>query len=226
MVSVRILIVEDDDPLRALLRRGLIEDGYVVDALSDGRHCDDYLAGTHYDAVVLDLNLPEEDGLSILRRMRATGHQIPVLILTARDGGADVVAGLDAGADDYLRKPFAFDELEARLRSLARRPPNRIAATLKLGDLVFDSETRQAHRGERDLLLTAKESLFLEVLMRHAGRTVTRRMLEDRLWDRDSDRVSNVLDVYARRLRKKLTEMGEPQLLHTLRGLGYRLGDP
>lgn len=226
MVSVRILIVEDDDPLRALLRRGLIEDGYVVDALADGRHCVDYLAGTHYDAVVLDLNLPEEDGLSILRRMRATGQQIPVLILTARDGGADVVAGLDAGADDYLRKPFAFDELEARLRSLARRPPNRIAATLKLGDLVFDSETRQAHRGERDLLLTAKESLFLEVLMRHAGRTVTRRMLEDRLWDRDSDRVSNVLDVYARRLRKKLTEKGEPQLLHTLRGLGYRLGDP
>jgi DNA-binding response OmpR family regulator len=226
MVSVRILIVEDDDPLRALLRRGLTEDGYVVDALADGRHCDDYLAGTHYDAVVLDLNLPEEDGLSILRRMRATGHQIPVLILTARDGGADVVAGLDSGADDYLRKPFAFDELEARLRSLARRPPNRIAATLQLGDLVFDSETRQAHRGERDLLLTAKESLFLEVLMRHPGRTVTRRMLEDRLWDRDSDRVSNVLDVYARRLRKKLTERGEPQLLHTLRGLGYRLGDP
>jgi DNA-binding response OmpR family regulator len=226
MVSVRILIVEDDDPLRALLRRGLTEDGYVVDALADGRHCDDYLAGTHYDVVVLDLNLPEEDGLSILRRMRATGHQIPVLILTARDGGSDVVAGLDAGADDYLRKPFAFDELEARLRSLARRPPNRIAATLKHGDLIFDSETRQAHRGERDLLLTAKESLFLEVLMRHAGRTVTRRMLEDRLWDRDSDRVSNVLDVYARRLRKKLTEKGEPQLLHTLRGLGYRLGDP
>jgi len=226
MVSVRILVIEDDEPLRALLRRGLCEDGYVVDALADGRHCDDYFAGTHYDAMVLDLNLPGEDGLSILRRMRATGHQIPVLILTARDGGADVVAGLDAGADDYLRKPFAFDELEARLRSLARRPPNRIVATLKLGDLVFDSETRQAHRGERDLLLTAKESLFLEVLMRYAGRTVTRRMLEDRLWDRDSDRVSNVLDVYARRLRKKLTEKGEPQLLHTLRGLGYRLGIP
>jgi DNA-binding response OmpR family regulator len=226
MVSVRILIVEDDDPLRALLRRGLIEDGYVVDALADGRHCDDFLAASHYDAVVLDLNLPQEDGLSILRRMRSAGHQIPVLILTARDGAGDVVAGLDAGADDYLRKPFAFDELEARLRSLARRPPGRIAATLKFSDLIFDSETRQAHRAGRDLLLTAKESLFLEVLMRHAGRTVTRRMLEDRLWDRDSDRVSNVLDVYARRLRKKLTEKGEPQLLHTLRGLGYRLEDP
>jgi DNA-binding response OmpR family regulator len=223
---VRILIIEDDEPLRALLRRGLCEDGYIVDALSDGRDCDEYLAGTHYDAMVLDLNLPLEDGLSILQRVRAQGHQLPVLILTARDGPSDVVAGLDAGADDYLRKPFAFDELEARLRSLARRPPNRIDTILKVGDLVFDSETRQAHRAGRDLLLTAKESLFLEVLMRNAGRTVTRRMLEDRLWDRESDRVSNVLDVYAGRLRKKLTERGEPQLLHTLRGLGYRLDVP
>jgi DNA-binding response OmpR family regulator len=223
---VRILIIEDDEPLRALLRRGLCEDGYIVDALSDGRDCDEYLAGTHYDAMVLDLNLPLEDGLSILQRVRAQGHQLPVLILTARDGPSDVVAGLDAGADDYLRKPFAFDELEARLRSLARRPPNRIDTILKVGDLVFDSETRQAHRAGRDLLLTAKESLFLEVLMRNAGRTVTRRMLEDRLWDRESDRVSNVLDVYAGRLRRKLTERGEPQLLHTLRGLGYRLDVP
>jgi DNA-binding response OmpR family regulator len=223
---VRILIIEDDEPLRALLRRGLCEDGYVVDALSDGRDCDEYLAAAHYDAMVLDLNLPLEDGLSILQRVRAGGHQLPVLILTARDGPSDVVAGLDAGADDYLRKPFAFDELEARLRSLARRPPNRVDTILKVGDLVFDSQTRQAHRAGRDLLLTAKEGLFLEVLMRNPGRTVTRRMLEDRLWDRESDRVSNVLDVYAGRLRKKLTERGEPQLLHTLRGLGYRLDLP
>jgi DNA-binding response OmpR family regulator len=223
---VRIRVVEDDEPLRALLRRGLCEDGYVVDALGDGRDLHHYLAETQYDAMVLDLNLPHEDGLSILRRIRANGHQVPVLILTARDGPANVVAGLDAGADDYLRKPFAFDELEARLRSLARRPPNRVDTVLQIGDLVFDSATRQAHRGARDLLLTAKESLFLEVLMRNAGRTVTRRMLEDRLWDRESDRVSNVLDVYARRLRKKLTECGEPQVLHTLRGLGYRLDFP
>jgi len=223
---VRVLVIEDDEPLRALVRRGLSEDGYVVDSLPDGRDCDEYLAAANYDALVLDLNLPREDGLSILRRLRAAGNHVPVLILTARDGAADVVAGLDAGADDYLRKPFAFDELGARLRSLARRPPNRIDTTLKMGDLTFDAETRQAHRGERDLMLTAKESLFLETLLRNAGRTVTRRMLEDRLWDRDSDRVSNVLDVYARRLRKKLTENGEPQLLHTLRGLGYRLEIP
>jgi len=223
---VRVLVIEDDEPLRALLRRGLSEDGYVVDALPDGRDCDEYLRAANYDALVLDLNLPREDGLSILRKIRTAGNDIPVLILTARDGAADVVGGLDAGADDYLRKPFAFDELEARLRSLARRPPHRIDTIFKMGDLEFDAETRQAHRGKRDLMLTAKESLFLEVLMRNAGRTVTRRMLEDRLWDRDSDRASNVLDVYARRLRKKLTEDGEPQLLHTLRGLGYRLESP
>ncbi len=220
---MRILVVENDDPLRELLRRGLGEDGYVVDALPDGRDCDDYLAGARYDAMVLDLNLPRENGLAILRRVRANGHRVPVLILTARDGAADVVAGLDAGADDYLRKPFAFGELEARLRSLGRRPLNWVDTVLKVGDLVFDSETREARRGARHLHLTAKEGLFLEVLMRNPGRTVTRRTLEDCLWDRESDRLSNVLDVYARRLRKKLTESGEPQVLHTVRGLGYRL---
>jgi two-component system, OmpR family, response regulator len=215
--------VEDDGPLRALLRRGLSEDGYVVDALPDGRDCSEYLASVPYDAIVLDLNLPGEDGLAILRRMRSDGHHVPVLILTARDSASDVVAGLDAGADDYLRKPFAFDELEARLRSLARRPPNRVESVLKHGDVVFDCETRQAMRGKRDLHLTVKEALFLEVLMRNPARTVTRRMLEDRLWDRESDCVSNVLDVYARRLRAKLSKNGEPPLLQTMRGLGYRL---
>ncbi|MBV8066531.1 MAG: response regulator transcription factor [Candidatus Eremiobacteraeota bacterium] len=223
---MRVLIVEDDEPLRALLLRGLGEDGYVVDAIADGRDCDAYLADGSYDVVVLDLNLPGEDGLSLLRRLRAREHRTPVLILTARDAAADVVAGLDAGADDYLRKPFAFDELEARLRSLGRRPTSWIGSVLQVGDLVFDAQTREAHRGGRDLNLTAKESLFLEILMRNSGRTVTRRMLEDRLWDRESDCTSNVLDVYARRLRKKLSENGEPQVLHTLRGLGYRLEAP
>lgn len=218
------LIVEDDEPLRALLRRGLSEGGYVVDAITDGRDCAEYLDGAQYDVLVLDLNLPGEDGISLLRRLRDQSHRVPVLILTARDGAADVVAGLDAGADDYLRKPFSFDELEARLRSLARRPPSLVDPVLHFGDIVYHAETRQARRGERELHLTAKEGLFLEVLMRNAGHTVTRRMLEDRLWDAESDRSSNVLDVYARRLRKKLTERGEPQVLQTLRGLGYRLG--
>ncbi len=222
---MRILVIEDDEPLRALLRRGLSEDGHVVDALADGRECGEYLGGARYNAIVLDLNLPGEDGLSILRGLRAHGDRVPVLILTARDSSSDVVTGLDAGADDYLRKPFAFDELEARLRSLARRPPNWTDAVLEFGDLVFDSATRQAYRGQRDLQLTAKEALFLEALMRNAGHVVTRRALEDHLWNRESNYISNVLDVYARRLRQKLTADGEPQLLHTLRGLGYRLGN-
>ena len=220
---MRVLIIEDDEPLRALLRRGLTEDGYVVDGIGDGRDAEAYLDDARYDAVVLDLNLPGEDGLSILRRLRSRGDGVPVLVLTARDTASDVVAGLDAGADDYLRKPFAFGELEARLRSLTRRPPSWVGHRLEFADLVFDAQTRQGHRNGRDLALTAKEGLFLEVLLRNAGRTVTRRMLEDYLWDRESEPLSNVLDVYARRLRKKLTESGEPQLLHTLRGLGYRL---
>jgi DNA-binding response OmpR family regulator len=223
---MRILVIEDDEPLRALLRRGLSEDGHVVDAVCDGSNCTEYLDGAHYDAVVLDLNLPREDGLSVLRRLRAQGRRVPVLILTARDAAGDVVAGLDAGADDYLRKPFSFDELEARLRSLGRRPAGWVESVLRFGDLVFDAVTRQANRGGRDLALTAKEGLFLEVLMRNQGRTVTRRMLEERLWNCDSERGSNVLDVYARRLRKKLSESGEPQLLQTMRGLGYRLEIP
>lgn len=220
---MRILVIEDDAPLRALLLRGLREDDHVVDGLADGRDCLDYLAAASYDAIVLDLNLPHENGLSVLRRVRAGASLVPVLILTARDGARDVVAGLDAGADDYLRKPFAFDELEARLRALARRPRSWIDNVLQFGDLIFDAATRQARRGDRELLLTAKEGIFLELLMRNQGRTVTRRMLEEQLWDRESERGSNVLDVYARRLRKKLTEQGEPQVLHTLRGLGYRL---
>ena len=220
---MRLLVVEDDDPLRELLARGLSEDGHVVDALPDGREVAEYLAGSSYDALILDLNLPHEDGLSILRRLRRGGTTTPVLVLTARDGTRDVVDGLDAGADDYLRKPFAFDELEARLRSLSRRPPSYSAETLRAGDVRFDCSTRQGYRGERELALTAKESIFLELLMRNAGRVVTRRALEDRLWDRESDRGSNVLDVYARRLRNKLTADGEAQVLQTQRGLGFKL---
>jgi DNA-binding response OmpR family regulator len=220
---LRLLVVEDDEPLRSLLARGLTEDGHVVDALEDGRDCDAYLAGTEYDAMILDLNLPYEDGLSIVRRLRGGGNATPILILTAREATTDVVAGLDAGADDYLRKPFAFDELNARLRTLKRRPPVFVNDVLKAGDLVFDRATRQIRRGAREIALTAKEGIFLEMLMSNPGRIVTRRTLEDRLWDRTSDPSSNVLDVYARRLRKKLSIDGEAQVLQTVRGLGFRL---
>ena len=223
---MRLLVVEDDPDLNRQLTTALSDAGYVVDRAFDGEE-GHYLGDSEpYDAVVLDIGLPKMDGISVLEAWRRNKRVMPVLILTARDAAGDVVAGLDAGADDYLRKPFAFDELEARLRSLARRPPNWIDTVLQVGDLVFNSETREAQRGSRDLHLTSKEGLFLEVMMRNPGRTVTRRTLEDRLWDRESDRISNVLDVYARRLRKKLTERGEPQLLHTLRGLGFRLELP
>lgn len=220
---MRILIVEDDEPLRALLVRGLIEDGHVVDALPDGRLSADYLAESSYDALVLDLNLPFEDGLTILRRLRAAGILTPTLVLTGRDSVDDVIAGLDAGADDYLRKPFAFGELEARLRTIVRRPPTYTDTVLRSGDIEFDTVTRSARRGTRELSLTAKEAAFLEVLLRNPGQIVTRNVLEDRLWDRENDRISNVLDVYARRLRLKLSEGGEPPALQTVRGLGFRL---
>lgn len=220
---MRILVIEDDEPLRSLLVRGLSEDGHVVDALPDGRLSAEYLGSSAYDGLILDLNLPFEDGLTILRRLRAAGIMTPTLILTARDSVDDVIAGLDAGADDYLRKPFAFGELEARLRTIVRRPPTYTDTILRHGDIEFDTASRSARRGGRDLGLTAKESTFLEALMRNPGQIVTRRTLEDRLWDRESDRISNVLDVYARRLRLKLSEGGEPAALQTIRGIGFKL---
>lgn len=220
---MRILIVEDDGPLRSLIQRGLGEDGHVVDGLANGTLCEEYVNATPYDVMILDLNLPGEDGLSILRRLRAKGITVPTLILTARDAVEDVIAGLDAGADDYLRKPFAFGELEARLRSIQRRPPVYTDNVLRVGEIEFNTSTRTATRSGRVLALTAKESEFLEILMRNAGQIVTRRVLEDRLWDRESDPISNVLDVYARRLRLKLSEEGETNVLQTVRGIGYRL---
>ncbi len=220
---MRILVIEDDEPLRTLLRRGLSEDGHVVDALGDGRDAQAYLASMAYDALVLDLTLPHESGLSILRRMRECGDRTPVLVLTARDSVEDIVVGLDAGADDYMCKPFAFAELEARLRSLSRRPADWAGDVIRVGDVTFDCATREARRGDRQLDLTAKEATFLEIMMRNPGRTVPRSMLEARLWDRESDPESNVLDVYARRLRVKLSAEGEPLLLHTVRGIGFRL---
>lgn len=223
---MRILIVEDDAPLRALIARGLTEDGHVVDTLGDGTDVEAFARATPYDVLILDLNLPGEDGLSVLRRLREGNTTTPTLILTARDAVEDVIAGLDCGADDYLRKPFAFGELEARLRSLQRRPAPYVDTVLRVGDIEYNPGTRSATRGSRELNLTAKESEFLEILMRNAGQIVTRRTLEDRLWDRESDRISNVLDVYARRLRLKLCEEGELPALSTVRGIGYRLDIP
>jgi DNA-binding response OmpR family regulator len=221
---MRVLIVEDDSALRRLIARGLQEDGHIADVLSDGRECLEFLHATVYDVMVLDLNLPHRDGLLVLRDMRERGFRTPVLLLTARVDARDVVRGLDAGADDYLRKPFALDELHARLRSLTRRPASWSEDLLRCGDLVFDRRTREARRGERPIDLTSKEIALLETLLRNSGRTVTREALIDAVWDRTADPASNVLDVYARRLRVKLSAVGEPPLLHTIRGVGFKLG--
>jgi two-component system, OmpR family, response regulator MprA len=221
---MRILIVEDDSSLRHLIARGLQEEGHVADALADGRECADYLSATAYDVAILDLSLPHRDGLLVLQDVRERGIRTPILLLTARIDARDVVNGLDAGADDYLRKPFSLDELHARLRSLTRRPHTWSEDLLSCGDLAFDRRTREAHRGNRPLDLTSKEIAMLETLLRNAGRTVTREALIDAVWDRTADPASNVLDVYARRLRVKLSAGGEPPLLHTIRGVGFKLG--
>ncbi len=223
---MRLLVVEDDVRLCDVLRRGLSEQGHVVDVAHDGEEGENWARGAPYDAVVLDINLPKRDGLSVVRSLRKAGVRTPVLMLTSRDTAEDVVSGLDAGADDYLRKPFVFGELEARLRTITRRgSAPALDAQVRVADLVFDMSTRRARRGGRDVDLTAREAAFLEYFMRNAGRVITRSMIEDALFERESEATSNVVEVYVSRLRAKLTAGREPQLLHTIRGAGYRFGD-
>ncbi len=223
---MRILFVDDDLRLAGLVRRGLGESGHVVDCAHTGTAGVMYATERAYDAIVLDVMLPEMDGFAIVRSMRAGGTTTPVLFLTARDAPEDTIAGLDAGADDYLRKPFLFGELEARLRSISRRTAPPAQAVLIVADLSFDVRTRRARRGQREIDLTARESAFLEYFMRHPGLVMTRTMIEDALWTVDTANASNVVDVYVRRLRGKLEADGEVRLLHTLRGAGYRLEPP
>ncbi len=218
------MIVEDDERLADALRRGLVDEGHVVDCAGDGVLARDLALDDAYDAIVLDLNLPGSDGLSVLRAVRAEGIATPIVIATSRDETEDVVAGLDAGADDYVRKPFALRELLARLRSVTRREAPPAPTRLEVGNLTFDLATRRVQRGTRGVQLTARELAFLEYFMRNAGRVLTRPMIETALWDRTSETTSNVVDVYVRRLRVKIDAEGEAPLFHTVRGVGYRMG--
>ena len=221
---MRLLIVEDDLQLCNVLRRGLGEQGHVVDLANDGETGEQCAADGNYDAAIVDVKLPRKDGLALVRSLRSSGNELPVLILTSQDTVADVIEGLDAGADDYLRKPFVFAELDARLRSIARRRASARAGTeLRVQDLVFDTATKRARRRNREINLTAREMAFLEYLMRNTDRVVSRRMLEEAMFDYASDVTSNVVDVYISRIRAKIGAGGEPQLLHTIRGVGYRL---
>jgi two-component system OmpR family response regulator len=223
-VTVRILVVEDNRELSDVLRDLLVEEGFAVDRSLDGEDGLWRATSIDYDAVVLDLLLPAVDGLEILRRMRADGKRAPVLLLTARDGTEDRVLGLDSGADDYLVKPFALEELLARVRALLRRGPHGTDGLLRHEGLVLDPASREVRLDGRPVDLTAKEFQVLHLLLSEPGKVFSRTELIDRLYDDEFDGVSNVIDVFLHRLRRKLARKDAPPLLRTVRGAGYALG--
>jgi DNA-binding response OmpR family regulator len=220
-----LLVIEDYTPLRDALTRGLRDAGYAVDATGSGVDGLWYAENHPYDAVILDLMLPGIDGFSILGRLRRAGNSTRVLVLTARDAVADRVTGLDLGADDYLVKPFAFDELLARLRALVRRQYERSDPVLRIRDLEVDTRARRARRGGRLVVLSAREYALLEYLAFRAGQIVSRDELWDHAYDEAAEPASNVLDVHISHLRKKIDDGQVPKLIHTRRGQGYVLGE-
>jgi two-component system response regulator MprA len=223
-MSERILVVEDEARIASLISRTLRLEGYQVEVAPNGETALEKAISNTPDLIVLDVMLPDIDGLEVCRQLRMAGCDEPVLMLTAKDAISDRVAGLDAGADDYLVKPFAFDELMARVRALLRRaaPPDA-NAPLQFADLELDPTTRQARRGEREIELTAKEYDVLELFMHHPRQVLTRDIIYDRIWGYDFGGESNIIEVYVRYLRAKLEAGGEPRLIYTLRGVGYVL---
>ena len=220
---MRILVADDDRQLAGIVKRGLIEETYAVDVAYDGEESE-YLAEVNpYDLIILDIMMPKKDGIEVCRELRAQNINIPILMLTAKDAVEDRVRGLDAGADDYLVKPFAFNELLARVRALLRREGTTKSPELRVGDLVLNTLTREVGRGQKAIELTTKEYVILEYFMHHPNVVVTRRMLEEHAWDYDFDSLSNLIDVYIRRLRRKIDVQGEKSVIQTVRGAGYRL---
>ncbi|MCX5696955.1 MAG: response regulator transcription factor [Candidatus Omnitrophica bacterium] len=220
---MRILVVEDEKKVADFIRRGLKEEGYAVDVAYDGEE-GYFLAGTNpYDLIVLDLMLPKQDGLSLCRSLRQDRLTTPILMLTAKDAVKDKVAGLDSGADDYLTKPFAFEEFLARVRALLRKKDNLASTLLKVDDLVLDTLSRKVIRGGKEISLTHKEYSLLEYLVRNKGTVVTRTMISEHVWDISFDTLTNVIDVYINYLRRKIDRGRKKELIHTLRGSGYIL---
>jgi two-component system, OmpR family, response regulator MprA len=221
----KLLVVDDNPALSRTLRRALGIEGYDVETAGDGAEALQRLAASRYDAVVLDVSMPRVDGLAVCRSMRSRRDTTPVLMLTARDAVGDRVEGLDAGADDYLVKPFALDELNARVRALLRRASGDDHGE-RLGylDLTLDVAAARAHRGERLLELTRTEQRLLELLLRNPEQVLPRDMIYERVWGHDISATSNSLDVYVGYLRRKTEDGGEPRLIHTVRGVGFRLG--
>jgi two-component system, OmpR family, response regulator MprA len=223
---VRILIVDDESAVRNALRRAFALAGYDVELAADGEQAIVTLRDSAPDAVVLDVLMPGVDGLEVCRRMRAAGDRTPVLMLTARETVADRVSGLDAGADDYVVKPFDLDELLARMRALLRRASNGDGSRLRFQDLMLDRGAREAARGTRRIELTSTEYNLLELFMRHPRQVLTRTLIYERVWEYDFGPLSNSLSVYMGYLRRKLESGGEPRVLHTVRGTGYVLREP
>jgi DNA-binding response OmpR family regulator len=223
---VRILLVEDNHRLSNSLLQSLVEDGYAVDSAYDGLEGEEMAQVYPYDAIILDIMLPKKNGLEVCRELRNQRVNVPILMLTARDTVEDRVSGLDSGADDYLVKPFAMEELRARLRALLRRKSDNKSSLLKVGDLTLDPATHAVERAGQAVGLTAKEFSLLEYLMRNANRVVTRSMVENHIWSYDFQASSNVVDVYVRRLRRKLDDPFDDKLIETVRGVGYRLRRP
>lgn len=220
---MRLLLVEDDPALRSVLTQRLTKEGYAVDNCENGNDGFDYAVSTLYDALILDIMLPGMDGLSLLRALRARGYANGVLLLTARDAVEDRVAGLDAGADDYLVKPFAYDELSARIRALLRKSAPARATVLKTGELELDTVSRTVRRGGRLLSLTAREYALLEYMMRNAGITLTAGQLYDHVWNYQGSDETNLVPVYIGYLRNKIDKNEPVKYIHTVRGFGYVL---
>jgi DNA-binding response OmpR family regulator len=220
---MRILVVEDDGPLASFVGKGLQAEHYAVDIAADGEQARVLAAECDYDLLILDLNLPKMDGISVLRHIRPLRPSLPVLVLTARSRVEDRVLCLDSGADDCLIKPFSFSELSARVRALLRRGRPTAESVMKIADLKLDRIERKVERGGRNIELTSKEFALLEYLMRNAGRRITRSMIIEHVWNLSFDTATNVVDVYINYLRKKVDEGFRPKLIHTVRGVGYEL---
>jgi len=221
---MRLLVVEDDRSLAEALRRGLTQEGHVVDVVHDGTEGLDLAESGMHDAVILDVMLPGVDGMAVARRLRENGVHLPILMLTARDALPDRISGFNAGADDYLTKPFAFEELMARLRAVTRRGAAPVAdERLVVGDLVMDTRTHEVARAGTVIDLPPREYALLEYLMRHPGQALSRTMILDRVWEYGFDSFANVVDAAILRLRKAVDEGYEQQLIQTVRGVGYRI---
>lgn len=220
---MRILIAEDQKDLNRIITKRLSAEGYYVDSCFDGEEALSYIEMAEYDGIILDIMMPKRDGLSVLHSLREKGIGTPVLFLTARDAVEDRVLGLDSGADDYLVKPFAFDELIARIRAMTRKSAGNSSNIFSVADLVMDTASHTVTRGGREIALSAKEFSLLEYLLRNKGHVLSRTMIENNLWNFDYSGGTNAVDVYIRYLRKKVDDGFEPKLIHTVRGCGYVL---